>query len=335
MHLENTTPYAAALTVAFDRAGRELVVVACKGTFDIPGSGEDCPEAKAQCPLLFGDAPGPNPALSAPVMENDFAPFKPACDVLSVGRAFAPGGRPATELTAGLRVGAMQKAFRVSGARIWLKGAAGHYVSDPRPFVAQDIGYDHAWGGVDPDPVRKDRAATCEANPAGRGYYPHRDDLSGLPLPNTEALDQRVRRSDGDYTPMALGPIGRAWLPRRRYAGTYDEPWQRGRAPFPPADLDSRYFQAAPPDQQIPFPRGGEPFRLVNLSPHGDLDGRLPAAGVAMRFERKSGRFTQKVANLDTIVFVPEARQLSLTWRAHFRPDRDIFDLRQIVVTGQ
>jgi hypothetical protein len=332
MHLENTTPFNSALTVAFEPSGRELVVVVCKATFDISREGGPCQEAEVQRALLFGDETGPDPALSAPVMENDFAPHKPACDVMSVGRAFAPGGRPVSEINASLRVGPMSKAFRVHGERIWLKGMEGHFISDSRPFLSQEIGYDHAWGGVDPHRVHKDRFATCEANPAGRGYYPNRDDLSGLPLPNTEALDQRVKRSDGDYRPMALGPIGRTWLPRRNFAGTYDERWQRERMPFPPTDLDSRYFQAAPPDQQIPYPRGGEPFRLVNLSPHGDLEGQLPAVDILMRFERKSGRFTQKIANLDTVVFLPEEDQLCLTWRAHLRPDRDMFDLGKIVV---
>ena len=38
------------------------------------------------------------PGFSAPVYEVDFAPRKPRCDVLLVGSAYAPEGRPATRV---------------------------------------------------------------------------------------------------------------------------------------------------------------------------------------------------------------------------------------------
>ncbi len=34
-----------------------------------------------------------------------------------------------------------------------------------------------------------------------------------------------------------------------------------------PADFNPLHFQAAPPDQRMPYPQGGEPIRLMNLVP--------------------------------------------------------------------
>ena len=47
----------------------------------------------------------------------------------------------------------------------------------------QHIGYDHAFGGTDPDPGDPSRAATFEENPLGLGYYPHLPDRDGLATP--------------------------------------------------------------------------------------------------------------------------------------------------------
>ncbi|MCK7582586.1 MAG: DUF2169 domain-containing protein [Chromatiales bacterium] len=48
-----------------------------------------------QLPLVMADTFTGEPGLSAPVYEVDFAPRKHRCDVLLVGSAHAPGGRPA------------------------------------------------------------------------------------------------------------------------------------------------------------------------------------------------------------------------------------------------
>jgi hypothetical protein len=131
---------------------------------------------------------------------------------------------------------------------------------------------------------------------------------------------------------MALGPVGRNWLPRRRYAGTYDARWLETRMPFVPDDFDSRYFQAAAADQQIPYPRGGERVELVNLSPAGRVSTTLPRLQVTVTFERKAGRFTQKVALLDTLLLLPEASRMCLTFRSHLVTERDMFEIARLIV---
>jgi hypothetical protein len=131
---------------------------------------------------------------------------------------------------------------------------------------------------------------------------------------------------------MALGPIGRSWLPRRSYAGTYDQAWLDDRMPLLPNDFDDRYFQSVPPDQQVAFPQGGEPVELVGLTTEGRLTMHLPREVISVTFQRKSGSFSQKLPLLDTVQFLTDERKFCLTWRTRFACDRDIHDLAEIVI---
>jgi hypothetical protein len=335
MYLENLTPFEAQTTLAFDPVGREMVVAVCKASFDIPTEADaPCTPSAKQVPLQMADELSDGPGM-APILETDFAPFKPFCDIVVIGPACAPGGRAVQALAVEAQLGSWAKAFHVIGPRFWQKRYAGFEVSEAQSFVTQPIGYEQAWGGSDPHPTHEGHFATIETNPVGVGYYRYAPDVSGKPLPNTQQLGRIVDAVTGDFIPMAFGPIGRVWLPRRQYAGTYDEAWKSNRMPFPPLDLDARYHQSTAPDQQIIYPKGGETFRLRGLSAEGDITGRLPERRMAFRFVRKSGRITQKVGNLDTVVFMPATRQLTLTWRAHLVPDRDLFDLKEIVVISE
>lgn len=333
MYLDNTSPFEAEFTMSLDQKGHEVVVLAVKGTYDFPTEpGTVAPLAAHQLKVLLADVFGPDPARDAPIAENDLAPFKLRCDVLVHGPAFAPRGEPTTQLNVGVRIGGWSKAFSVNGERIWLKSGYGYRISDPRPFTRQDISYNVAWGGVDPVPNDPIDAATCEENPSGKGYYPHRPEREGAPLPVTAERGNTIMDRHGPHRPMAFGPLGRTWLPRRAHVGTYDDAWLENRMPLMPHDFNQQYFQAAPPDQLIAYPRGGEPVELVNLSPAGREQMTLPNDRVIVNFVRKVGPVTQKIANLDTVLFLPESGKLCLTWRTRFVTSRDIHDLRSITI---
>ncbi|MBU2959874.1 DUF2169 domain-containing protein [Citreicella sp. C3M06] len=332
MQLTNTSPMVAQTGFGFDLAGREIVLVVIKARYDFPEPGGVPQLAELQPEPLYCDVFGANPETDAPVLENDFALMKPLCDVVCDGMAMAPGGRPVTALTVGMRLGRWQKVFEVSGPRIWLRSGLGHRVSDPRAFAELAIGYDHAWGGSDPDPLIPGHAATWQENPCGVGYYPNRAEREGAPLPVTYQPGKPVNDALGPYQPMALGPVGRSWLPRRRHTGTYDQHWLDHRTPLLPEDFDFRYFQCAASDQQIAYPQGGEPLELLGLTPEGRFGMTLPRERLVLSFLRKNGPVSQKLPNLDTIVVHPQRRQLSLTWRSRFSCNRDLHDLAEITL---
>jgi hypothetical protein len=121
-------------------------------------------------------------------------------------------------------------------------------------------------------------------------------------------------------------------VPRYPLAGTYDQNWLDNVFPFLPQDFDERYYQAAPEDQQIDYPQGGEEVQLLNLSPDGRTRFLLPTVDVPMVFFRKQGEPEHKQAVLDTIVIEPDLDRMLLTWRASVALRRNMFEMTQVLV---
>jgi hypothetical protein len=337
MDFVNETKLEAGWTLGFEPDGRELLVVAAKGTFSIrPGDGEP-PLAEMQVPLTKADEFSGDPGFSATLYETDYAHRKPYCDVLLNGSAHAPGGSPAKGVRVGLHVGAVNKVFDVFGDRVWQGSAASTHPSDYTPFTEMPITYDRAYGGVDVDPDNPDQRNTYVRNPVGVGYYPlsKGEYLVGKPLPNTSEAGLPVEGTKGSYQPMSLGPIGRNFGYRIAFAGTYNQQWMDQQAPFWPADFDPRYFQAAPADQQMSYPRGGERVVLKNLTPAGVTSFRLSSLVVPVLFVPHRAEAEQVQAVVDTIVIEPTLARFMLTWRVSKPLRRNCFELREIVVGGR
>lgn len=332
MELLNATRMQAGYTLGMDPDGREHVVVAVKGTFAIPVNGDDPQLDDEQVPLVEADTFTGAPGFSATIHESDYALHKPKCDVLLNGSAYAPIGQRAERVRVTLQVGTMQKSFDVVGDRVWEAGLRSVKAGAPIPFSTMPISYDRAFGGIDDtDPEKVD---AFRDNPVGVGFHTKRNpsDIEGTPVPNTEEMGRPITRTNGRYRPMAFGPIGRAWPPRPEYAGTYDDDWLENHFPFLPKDFDPRYYQAAPPDQQIDFPTGGEPVTLVNLTLEGTTQFRLPTLEVPVEFTDARFDRSEHRARLDTIVIEPDEGRFTLAWRASHPLKRNMLEMRQIVV---
>lgn len=115
------------------------------------------------------------------------------------------------------------------------------------------------------------------------------------------------------------------------------------RQPLLAEDMDDRFYQAAPVDQQTPeFLRGGEPVMLFHLTPNGSLKFFLPKLrlGFETRFYDGS-REVHKNRKLHTIILEPDFPRVSLVWHAalpcHFKVqklERTIVTLKNDVSTG-
>jgi hypothetical protein len=338
VNLVNESPLFAAWTIGFQRDGHEAVIVVAKGTYVFVGSGGEPARSDDPVPICKADEFGDDPATTAPRFETDFAHTKRYCDVLVHGQAHAPHGTPVRSLVTSLRVGPVRKSIRVLGRRVWIQNpVSGLGASHPASFVAQQISYDHAFGGVDRHPDDPTRIETFLDNPAGRGFYAFNTKIDGAAMPWTEEEDRPIADPRTAYRPMSYGPLGRHWRPRARFAGTYDARWLDERCPLWPEDFDERYFQSAPEDQQMPFPKGGEVVELTNLvppalAPSASAATRLPRSAVGVVFVPHIGPVRLVRANLDTIVIEPDANRFSCTWRAVQPTERDAFEIREMVV---
>jgi hypothetical protein len=334
MRLINATGMQAGYTMGLQPDGRELLVVVVKGTFTIPKNPKEEPQlAEEQVPLVEADVFTGEPGLSAPLYESDYAPRKPRCDILLNGSAYAPGGKPTERVTVSLRVGSWKKSYDVVGNRYWKRGVLTVTATDPEPFTVMPISYDNAFGGVDRSQEDPARHRWYPTNHAGVGYHEYLDAafIDGKPLPNTEETGRRITDPRGKYRPMAFGPIGRAWQPRPKYAGTYDQKWLGEVSPFLPNDFDERYYQAAPPDQQMDYPRGGEDVVLMNLMPVSPVAFNLPRLSMPIEFTRRDWERQEMNAVIDTVTIEPDLRHFQVAWRTSLPLRRNIFEVRSIV----
>ena len=334
MELINATRMTAGYNMGLEPSGRELLVVVIKGTFVLPKPGEQVCLHDEQLPLIMADTFTGVPGFSAPVYEIDFAPRKHACDVLLVGHVRAPEGRQVTRLRAGLRVGSMEKTFDVVGDRVWQAGLTGISASAPQPFTDMPISYDRAFGGADRNSEDEREHDAYLPNPVGRGWYKHLKNawVDGKPLPNTEEVGKSVGFPSDKYRPVALGPLGRGWPQRARYAGTYDQQWLDDVFPFLPKDFDERYYQAAPEDQQVSMPKGPMEVVLSGFTADGVRQFVLPHFEAPVHVFPKRGEREDLLARLDTIAFEPDEGRFTMSWRVARSLRHSIHELREVVI---
>jgi hypothetical protein len=340
MELINATRMLTAYTMGVEPSGRERLVVVIKGTFRFPLE-QERPDHLAlhskQEPLVMADTFTGEPGFSAPVHEADFAYHKPRCDILLLGSAHAPLGRPSKRVEVGLTVGDWQKHFAVVGPRQWDCGAATLRATPAEAFTQQPISYDVAFGGIDHHHEDPAQHAAYLPNPVGRGFHKHlrKAWVDGQPLPATEELSGRIGDPGGNFRPMAFGPVGRGWSPRFRYAGTYDEGWLETHFPFLPPDFDPLYFQSAPADQQVPlefFKNGPVEVLLSNLTPQGITRFTIPNLVAPITVFPKQGGKEDHLAELDTVVIEPDEQRFTLTWRMSRPLKKNMFEIAQVLV---
>ncbi len=327
--VDNRTPFAAERGWVRDRDGAVVWLVAVKCTFDIKSDGST-EVSTEQPPVLRVPEYNGEPGKSSLKYEGDLVRTKTATDVLVVGHAYAPGGRPVTSLEVGFRVGPVQKVLRVTGDRVW--GPVG--VSEPAPFIKMPIVYERAFGGVDsrsPHPARD----WDWRNPVGTGFAISRENVTGIPLPNIEYPNEAVSSWSDRPRPAGFGAIGPHWQPRAGFAGTYDDNWKRNRDPLLPDDFDDRFYQCAPEDQLAPgFLRGGEPVVLHHLTPDGDLRFFLPK--VFLGFDTRffdGDREIHRGRRLHTVVLEPDFPRVSLVWHTALPCHFKVQKLERTIVT--
>jgi hypothetical protein len=336
--LDNRTPFAAERAWVRDRDGAEVWLVAVKATFDIQPDGTTT-VAKEQPPVLRMPVHHGEPALSSIKYEADLVLTKHTTDIIVVGHAHAPAGQAVTHLDCGFKVGPVQKLLRVYGERRWGRFGAG----EAQHFGRVPLLYERAYGGADAR-AGGDASQWEVRNPVGMGLYLAAEHAREQPLPQIEDPQQPITSWDDRHPPAGFGAIASHWQPRAAFAGTYGEEWQKTRAPLLAADMDDRFYQCAPPDQQAPqFLRGGEPVILQNLSALGRIAFSLPKLyfGFETRFLDGSREQHPNKA-LHTVILEPDFPRVSLVWHTalpcHFKVhklDRTLITLKTDLSTGR
>lgn len=327
LQLVNRTGLAASVFATSDARGIETLLTIVKGTFDLrrlDEGGMPAPAAE-QVPVAAADEHHGDPETSSIRIPSDFSLGKRGTDVLLNGTAHAPRGGRVSWMDVTLAAGPLRKTVRVFGDRAWDAKAA--TPTPPAPFERMPLVWERAYGGSDGE-------ETEERNPVGRGFRaPGREaPPDEFAFPNLEDPFHPLTSWDHAPPPAAFAPVASHWLPRRPWAGTYDNAWRETRAPYLPADFDARFFQVAPEGLVAPgFFAGGEPVEVHGATPDGPLRFALPALPVQVAYRLDSGTETPPV-ELETVLVEPDARRVVLVWRAALACDKRLLRVREITV---
>lgn len=329
LQVANHTPFSAALSVFPDPAGVESAYAVVKATFRFGPQGPEV--AEQQAPLLATDVFWGDPMQTSLRAVGEFALLKPATDVLLIGRAIAPVANTRVA-DVSLRVGPVARTVRVFGDRHWEKSGGKWRPSEPQPWERMPLRWELAWGGIAPQ--KGDDVPEHEPrNPVGLGIV-GRDGVptDAQPLPNLEDPKALLSSPTDRPTPACFAPIAPTWLPRRNFAGTYDDAWISGRAPYLPLDFDARFFHVAPPELIAPgFLQGGEPVELVGFTAGAPIRFTLPECGLALEFDF-DGATVPKPPQLEMVLFEPDAGRFQMLWRAVLAVDKKLLKLKQVNV---
>ena len=323
--------------------GQPVLGVLVKRSYTIL-PGEACRRAGKDARLVPGDVHFGDPMNSTVCHETDFVPWKPHTDVVFNGSAHAPGAVPTAELNVSLGVGLFEKHLRVFGRRlVRYNNGKMPVFTDPEPFTALPLRYENAYGGVD---IRTDAdmPSPYPRNHLGKGYVigKEKDHVDGLALPNIEDpadLLTPERLCCGHFMhwerqpkPQSLGWYMKFWQPRAKlagvmpadraleqelrsaYAGLVPKEQQALYAQTQLPDMDFRFFNGASEGLVLPYLKGGETVRLVNLAPDAQVDFRLPNDTPRIGLDIGSGLVEPEVV-LHTVMIRMEDNQVDLVWR--------------------
>jgi hypothetical protein len=320
--LVNVTPFTVDVSTYVDADARQYHVFVLSASFEAR-PGEHLRVADQQLPVVDADMHFGVPGESSVKYDSDLVPAKPFFDVIVNGAAYAPEGRPTTEVEVGIRVGAFRKVLLVSGDRKWQRLGT---PSAPEPFVRLPIVYERAFGGCQGD--KCDRR-----NPVGVGFEGavSRDPGILTEVPNVESLVDRVRSRKQSPKLAGFGVVARAWLPRLPLAGTYDERWKAEQFPLVARDLDDRFYQSSPSDQQFERSFEGEMVQAVNMTPEGLWSSRVPRLTVPVR-ARCDKRTLHVDLRTDTLIVEPDAYRIALKARACVAVCRNSAPVEEFVV---
>ncbi|CAM2065004.1 DUF2169 domain-containing protein [Sulfidibacter corallicola] len=333
--IENYTPYALERLLTADKDGREFVTAVVSATFHLPKPGlvhvGPLTALAEQPPIALEETYAGEPGQSSLLVDTQSLIGRPGTDIALNGKARTPGRKPQRQCDTSVRVGTIEKSVRVFGNRVWTSGMLGLKPSDPEFFTEFPLSYECAFGGS-AVPDAHGMAPFEERNPVGVGFYGSRREALDKPLPNLEDPRDLIDRVRDRPRPAGYGLVARMWMPRRQLSGTFDERWQRERAPLWPEDLDPRFFHAAHPDLITPKPlAGNEPVHLRGFAHEGDFLFELPniqlSCGCTFRGTHECERMV-----LDGLYIDTEARTLTMTWRASFAAMGRVLDWRRLRV---
>lgn len=350
VNLDNSTWLVADLSVAdIPGAPRRVGLLVAKATYRIEPDGTTVPEEEDPYPIFAGEEETDLGNLPPDILPRADSAF----EVIVLGKAYAPHGKPLPALTVALSVGSERRELAVFGDRHWEAGPwddSGPRMSDPEPFAEMPLTWQRAFGG------RKDVLIDVESpvevvhpfNPAGKGFDPGPQaralgEALGVPdgfptwdrarpLPNLEDPRSLIGRWDAEPVPLCWAPVpvGSALHVERGMEIPKEPDPEQGPV------LTEGFHHRAHPDWVIPLPPPHAPVVAEGLVPEWGLAFRLPALRVIADWVvgPDEGSFDVPPQGM---VFLPEERRFYVVYRRLFpiaKPEGEDRAVRIRTVSG-
>lgn len=259
------------------------------------------------------------PMRSSLLRPGDLIPYKPTTDVLVVGTARPPGGRPAAQWDAALRFQGREKRLRLFGPRAWRHSLlSGWTLSSPEPTTGVALLYENAYGGVtDPSKAEFEEGEFYADNPFGCGFVGRSRADKGREhrAAQIEAWNGALAQFGKNVPVGGLGPIPGFFPSRAQYMGTWDAAWEKDHSPNIPLDMDMRYWQCALEDQQASeYLREGDEIVLEGLTGEATLKLALPGFTAMTLAEQEQAPNEAGHMRLDTVLIDLDRHHMSLRY---------------------
>ena len=326
LQLNNNTPFAASLALFPNESAVDTLYIIVKASFNI---GPKWTLTEEQSPPEQADIYWTEPGKSSVKYASDFHTGKPSTDIVMLGHAYSPNAKEVQQMDVQLSVGAVDKTIRIFGDREWKDGQ----ITSPTPFKSMAMVYEKAYGGVFIEDGQIKSAET--RNLVGRGFSGQREarEMNGVKLPNLEDPNCLISSTDDQPTPACYGFSAPNWQPRVSYAGTYDENWQKSRAPYLPADFDKRFFCMAHPDMVYPgYLKGGETVTIIGMNQNGPMQFKLPEVNLAASIN-VSGKTERPEFRNETLILEPNQSVLSMVWKADMPCDKKALKISEVGIS--
>ena len=279
-----------------------LAMVVAKATFRVAENGE----AK-----LDDD---PVPVLREPmetpfgILPIDMAPQKGGVDLLVLGQAYAPGGKPADKMPISLQVGSFKYTFAVVGDRFWKKDKWGLNPTPPKPFLTMPVSHENAYGGK---ALLKNKEVPNGYNPLGKGYILDKAEATGVPLPNIEDPHDIVTSWESQPLPAGFAPIPLGTQITAERGVAIDEETKQ-------PTVKPEFYNCAHPKMVIPELRSGDEVILTGMTPDGEFKFKVPQISLEALLSLEDELFPYPM-RMDTLCILPEERRFFIIMRAGFK----------------
>ncbi len=329
MELVNSTPLTARIDVAHtEELGYRVGMIVAKATFRFDMDGSVTLDADDPYPIFLHDVESELGLLP----RDDFPRIDDAFEVILLGVAYAPEGKPVRSMKVGLQVGDERRELIVFGDREWMDVQGNKAISEPEYFEKMPLTYENAFGGtcdifvdkdspvevsdpfnkygkgMDPAPIAKELGKTFKC-PDGYPFYDTRRELPNLEDPENLITDWSHKPMPKCWAtvPLDSGIHGIRSVVIPEEAGTSDLT----------LTLQEGVFHRAHPDWVISVPPEKAEVVLDGLTPRGIISFNLPALRVFADYVIGSRTGTRELAP-QMLVLLPEEERFYLVYRHVF-----------------